>query len=277
MEGQMKECLQLGPLLVTFHKTIRVKMDESSALPPNLGYFKLFKVSDYDEVCPASWCREAYFIGMHETEAMWMNFQTVVPIAICVGGGGINVLTGEDFKMELQKDNYMVSPPQPWLDGWKNKDGSVSQFLSTVYGERRSVGEQLTECESGCIEIGVFENKKKLKAKRKPEEIVVCGFGCSEMGLGKGGKIEQKIYPDPYGIDVWHSTPMTTAKLYLIHADQFEEITGKEMPKPISIEEYNGVWYDLKDDGMEDIEGSDKFENLDSAFKNSLDKDQNVV
>ena len=39
-----------------------------------------------------------------------------------------------------------------------------------------------------------------------------------EMGLGKGGKIKQKIYENPHGLNIWKENPIKTVKVYLVNA-----------------------------------------------------------
>lgn len=280
--------LEIGPLSLTFMRTVRVKEVDTSNLPPGMGVMDIYKVSDYGRNCPKSWDRDAYFIAMHDVEAMWMNFQCCSPIALLVSAGTVNAVSGEEFETKLSKDNYLITPPQPWLDGWKSDDGSVYQFVSTPAGEGLSVGEQLLETKEHAMQISVFEAKDPDKMTRHvpPPRTLwsesddgecfgskCCGtFGlmscASEMSLGKGGKIIQKIYEDPYGIEDWKETPTKTVKVYLINAAQFAEITNTEMPPtPIGTQEYQGVWFGLDDECISDIAGTKVFNNLKSVGK----------
>ncbi len=86
------------------------------------------------------------------------------------------------------------------------------------------------------------------------------------MGIGKGGKIRQKIYPDPHGIEVWQDAPVAAVAVYVVDARAFEEITGEKIPLPVGYEVYNGLWYGLKDQDKEDVTGTSKFTGLKSAF-----------
>ncbi len=281
----------------------------------------LYPVEKYRNNCPESWERAGFFMALHDVEAMWMSFSSGGrPIAALIGAGGINALTGEKLGTVLAKENYVVVPPQPWLDGWKDQDGTVYQFIATPHqkGAGITVGEQLLGAESktGALGIAVFEPKAStLKDYDKPKEwntpspsgpgpIYKPKLGASEaersgaailtrprpalsakmsaqpshpqsreikfrsfaeMGIGKGGKIIQKIYPDPYGLEVWKQKPSAVFAFYLVDAATAEEITGEKIPAPSVHSDYKGPWYGLHDKGLGDLEGSDKFTALQSA------------
>ena len=311
--------MRLGSLEITFHRTVRVADGRTpSNLPPSLGRMRLHSVKQYRKNCPKSWDDEAFFMALHDTEAMWMSFTPCgAPSAILVGAGGINALNGEKLGTVLAKDNYMVAPPQPWLDGWKDQDGTVYQFVATPHkaGEGLSVGEQLIgkESKTGAIGIAVFDpmDPGKLKPAHAPHEWYgyspvggACGqmiksfdddglesmnyaaptsslhtnsmkrkapaslradIKLSEMGVGKGGKIIQKIYPDPYGVEVWKKRPAAIFAVYLVDAKTAAEITGEKVASPAVNEDYKGAWFGLQDNTLGDVAGSDKFTGLKSA------------
>jgi hypothetical protein len=312
--------MKIGTLEVVFHRTVRVADGRvPSNLPPSLGTMKVYKVADYKDRCPKEWDEGAFFVALHDTEALWISFRSSgVPVAVLVGAGGINALTGEKLGTKLEKDNYLVAPPQPWLDGWKSDDGCVYQFVATPHkkGKGITVAEQLIGAESktGAIGLAVFEPKdiRALKTASKPIE----GYGDSptdndftwsspdllksefndligsvgaptapkcmasqptsfaravgeklaEMGIGKGGRIHQKIYPDPYGIEVWQDAPVAALAIYIVNAKAFEEITGETIPQPVGHEKYKGLWFGLKDHDLQDVAGTSKFGWLKSVF-----------
>jgi hypothetical protein len=320
--------MRLGTLEITFHRTVRVPNGrQPSNLPPSLGRIELYRVSKYAERCPKNWESEGYFMALHDIEAMWMSFTPQQPVALLVGAGGTNALNGEKLGTTLAKGNYVVAPPQPWLDGWKDTDGTVYQFVATPYkkGEGRSVAEQLMreESKTGAIGIALFNPKdvkalkpilppmegycgsimdndfhwthtaggyahkealvhffaettkiecsatqdsaEKLVAPSTKARVVGAGLKFSEMGIGRGGKIIQKIYPDPYGLNVWQVEPSATLAIYLVNASIFEQITGKKMPDPVSHDAYQGHWFGMKDSQQGDIAGTQKFSGLKSA------------
>lgn len=329
--------MKMGPLSITFHRTVRVAEGRTPAnLPPSLGHIRLFEVKNYRERCPETWEDEGIFLGLHDTEALWMSFHTPTPVALMVGAGSINALNGKPLGTKLEKGGYLVTPPQPWLDGWKATDGTVYQFVATAYekGKGNTVAEQLIgeKSKTGGIGLALFESKEPLKTlHHKPYEgygsdpygdvhyksLGVQGMSVAscytasmgeddtpvasasigplrsakptsanmkvgatsgqhtnsvrqafkEMGLGKGGKIVQKVYEDPYGLEVWKELPSQTRAIYIVHAELLAEITGQPIPPPVTQESYqNGPWFALKDEDKGDVAGTDAFTGLKSVF-----------
>lgn len=326
--------MRIGPLELVLHRTVRVADGRQPAnLPPSLGRMKVYDVSKFKERCPSTWEETGVFVGLHPNEAMWLSFNTGAPVALLIGAGSINALTGKKLGTKLEKDNYLVTPPQPWLDGWKATDGTVFQFVATEYkkGEGNTVAEQLIGAESktGGIGIALFESKEPIKdSYGKPvehygssayygdddggligssggliaslgpaskgssmkitasssvlrsarpssagmvENVKSARSGFSEMGLGKGGKIIQKVYADPYGLDVWKELPSQTRAIYVVGAALLSEITGDAIPPPVSQANYGGGWFGVQDGDKADVEGTEAFTGLKSVFAEETD------
>ena len=47
--------LELGPVTVSFQRTLRIPEEGLHSLPPGLGRFPLRRVSDYPDTAPAEW------------------------------------------------------------------------------------------------------------------------------------------------------------------------------------------------------------------------------
>jgi len=86
------------------------------------------------------------------------------------------------------------------------------------------------------------------------------------MGLGRGGSIEQKIYPDPHGIEVWKETPTAVEMIYLVSSEDFKQVTGHEAPPtPVTYEKYQQMglpWFGIHDGKLGDTKGSCIFDKL---------------
>ncbi len=303
------EYLNIGGLRVNFQRTCRVPAGVSNSLPAGLGSFPVFRVSDFKTGAPDEWRDDGYFMPMYRQEAMWINFARGYmenPKALIVGAGNINAVsgvpfarTGEetlDIKLE-PKQNYLVVPPQPWLDGWKAEDGKVYQFVAAELGSGETVEGQITGKETvGGIQLIVYDPKEgqSLTHATRPHEYIVGGSWSSavptysglkgvmmagvegtatlrsmsvqSMGLGRGGEIQQKIYPDPHGLDVWREKPTAVEMVYLVSSEDFRQVTGHNSPPtPVTHEAYQKLglpWFELHDAKLGDSTGADIFAKL---------------
>ena len=184
--------------------------------------------------------------------------------------GGVDALTGGSWNDGLQADpqNYLVCPDQPWLDGINSGEGTVRQFVAVDLGAGDTVEEQLTgAAEFGGLQLQVYEPNPG----RFPDEPPPGGFHRLEsaldglvdlaetpgMGIAAGGTMRQRIYPDPYGIDVWDQQTFGIAFLYLVNSRQYQAITGQPPPPtPISARTYaeHGLpWFRLYDEDPGDL------------------------
>jgi hypothetical protein len=88
----------------------------------------------------------------------------------------------------------------------------------------------------------------------------------AEMGLGMGGQMEQKIYPDPYGIDVWDQGKVGRLFVHIVNSEMYEQITGKRPPaSPISAATYTQhgyPWFKLYDEGLGDVAASETLQGV---------------
>lgn len=130
---------------VEVHKTRRIDVNDSAhSLPPSLGLFSEFKVSDY--FCPDTWSKDGFFIPVDEEQPLWFDFRKNLDECACIPSiQKVNPITGQrvDLSAGLSKDpkqNYLYLPDQLWLDGYAN-DGKVYQFIVTKSGIKMAVNE----------------------------------------------------------------------------------------------------------------------------------------
>ena len=94
-------------------------------------------------------------------------------------------------------------------------------------------------------------------------------YSAAPMGIAPGGTIEQKIYPDPYGLDVWDPDNWGRAFVHILNSEQFQAVTGQRPPMtPISAQAYTErgfPWFKLYDEGEGDLAPSGKLGGLKSV------------
>jgi hypothetical protein len=253
-------------LSVGFHRTLRVPDDGGSyPLPPSFGRFPVYACADYRDRVPKAWTLKvnSVFIPLYQREALWLGFdgQPWHPTAVVVTAGRVNVITGEPWKSPLSGDpqNYVVVPDQPWLDGIRTHAGLVRQFVAVPLGEGFTLDEQLQRrsavhgiaLREHAAKPGRFPDQAPLTRTEITEAPPLHSLRAPTMGIGAGGNIEQKIYPDQYGIGCWKRDSTADAKVYIINSAQFIYVTGRPPPPPvISAADYtkNGFpWFALWD------------------------------
>lgn len=252
---------------VSFQRTLRVPDDgRKYPLPPGLGAFPLNAVSDYAERLPPDWrSRVGVFLPMHQSEALWVGLRGAPfrPTAVKVAVGGVNVLTGAPHDLTLRDDpqDYVVSPPQVWLDGIRTQRGTIRQFVAEPLGRGRTVEAALSGDEArGGIQLAVFHPRPGIfpdsplapQQRSGPMRSV-----SAAMGMGAGGEIAQRVYPDPHGLSTWDVERPDVVEVHVLNSLQFELATGREPPPtPVDARVYSerGLpWFELYDEHRGDL------------------------
>jgi hypothetical protein len=279
---------------LNFQRTLRIPDDgKTYPLPPGLGTFPICRVADYKERVPQDWVKHGgVFIPMYQREALWISFRARhwKPNAVKIAIGKVNAVSGKKWHEDLRKDekDYVVCPPQPWLDGINAGKDMIRQFVAMPLGMGYTVEAQVTGKEDvGGIQIIVYEPKpgkfpdeppKPVARAREsdgvlynmpaPAPMMARAITGTEMGLGAGGKMSQKIYPDSHGIKTWDADNYGRVFVHIVNSMAFREITGKEPPPtPISAKtyaQYGYPWFDLYDDHLGDINAPETLQNVKS-------------
>jgi hypothetical protein len=254
---------------VAFQRTLRIPNDgRAYPLPPGLGPFPLRR-ADRTPRAPAEWrARHDVIVPMYQREALWLAFdgKSWHPGVVQVGLGGIDAVAGGEWREQLRTEpqNYVVCPDQPWLDGIKVGPDVVRQFVAVPLGSGQTVEGQLTgREESGGIQLRVFAAKAGRFPERAPRSVLKSPIAAraGTLGLGAGGQIRQKIYPDRYGTETWDQSRFATVHVHLVNSLEYAELTG-ETPPPTPIDgrtytEFGLPWFELYDEDRGDITASE--------------------
>lgn len=273
--------LQIGPhFTVNFQRTLRIPDDGGTyPLPPGLGRFPIHRVADYADRVPKAWReRGGVFIPMYQREALWLAFDCPWwrAVAVQVGIGKVDAITGKPWRERLLKtrQNYVVCPGQPWLDGINAGDGFIRQFVAMPLGMGYTVEGQITgKEEHGGFQIRVVEPLPGKFPDRPPRrhlarqssfadgDGVYCVMEPATMGLAAGGRMRQKIYPDPHGHGTWDDETSGRVYVHIANSMMYREITGMEPPPtPVTARTYTQLglpWFALWDEEKGDLAPSD--------------------
>jgi hypothetical protein len=288
-------------LTVEFQRTLRIPDNGAThALPPGLGRFPLRHVDDGTPKVPAAWtARGGIMLPMYQAEAMWIRFEpgrdplrrVPYPFAVAVAAGTINAVTGQQWTNQLHADpqDYVVAPPQPWLDGFCVTKGVIRQFVAMPLGRGYTAEEQITgEPEYGGVQIMVYPMLAARFEQRFPireRDRHITGFhegtvGLSlprgaaspptAMGLGAGGKMKQQIFDDPYGFDDWDPAPRARCFVHIANSEMWRDCTGEAPPtQPPTAAQYTKAglpWFDYYGETPA-VEGSPILRGLKSVFR----------
>jgi hypothetical protein len=245
---------------ISFQRTLRVPQDgDSYPLPAGFGGLPLKHIEDYaDEFSDTDLSRGGVLMPMYQSEATWLNFSGDYPMAIKVATGKINAVTGQAWSNKLNGDpqDYVVTPDQDWLDGFCVEKGKVRQFVAQPLGAGETVEEILTgKSDFGGIQILVMPMKlseyikrfETVPTSRRDESfddvlyMRAPELKCmsASMGIAAGGFIEQEIYEDEVGIEVWDTSAAVRCFVHVVNSQQYESITGEATPhRPITKEQY---------------------------------------
>lgn len=171
-------------LSISFERTCRIPDDgKTYPLPASLGRFPLRHVDDYRKRVPIDWdMRGGVMLPMYQSEAMWLHFKPKIvrdrrhagslkyPFAVKIAAGKQSAVTGDTWTKKLKKGDYLVCPPQQWLDGFVVEEGVIRQFVAMPLGMGVTVEEQLTgEAEWGGLQIEVLPMKRDEFERRFPK------------------------------------------------------------------------------------------------------------
>lgn len=251
---------------VEFQRTLRIPDDgKSYPLPPGLGAFPVKHVDDFKERVPAKWAeRGGVMFPMFQSEAMWINFHTsrnyergnAYPMAVRIATGKVSAVTGKQWTVGFNAEDYLVAPPQPWLDGYVVEKGVIRQFVAAPLGWGFSAEEQITgKAEHGGVQIEIIPMKAEVYERRFPKRqnvmrgVSLCDFDyercdadetavacaaapAADMGLAPGGRMKQQIHADPYDFDDWDVSKRQRVFVHLANSLVWKAITGHEPPHP---------------------------------------------
>jgi hypothetical protein len=260
-------------LAVTFQRTLRIPDDDRQyPLPPGLGAFPLRHMDDYRRRIPKAWMeRRGALMPMHQAEAMWISFRGDYPMAVTVAAGKVSAITGSALTRGLHRrpQDYLVTPDQPWLDGFCVEKDVIRQFVAMPLGQGYSVEEQLSRtAEHGGLQLIVHPLKAAAYRELQRERVRISRRSTGEiarravdMGLAPGGRMRQEVYQDPFAPSDWSQKYMSRCFITIVNAALWSATTGETVPSiPPTASDYTRAglpWFEYYDAGGIALPGSD--------------------
>ena len=268
----------MGPVTVSFQRTLRIPEEGLHPLPPGLGRFPLRRVEDYPHTAPSDWlARGGIMLPIYQREAMWLSFDSQEPAALQVGTGQVCAVSGETWSERLTQEpqNYLTLPDQLWLDGINAGDGFIRQFVAVPLSSGLTIEKQVTgEAVHGGVQLlAVGLTPEALQAWRAhaSEEVLLCSdapieamgglVSSPDMGLGAGGRMRQEVYTDDRRMSDYAVDRTWRVFVHLCTAAQWTSITGEVAPpSPIDRDTYVAAglpWFAYYDADAQDLPASE--------------------
>ena len=291
LEIRFPELHKNAGVSVSFVRTLRLPDDgEVHFLPPGFSSFPLRHIEDFDlGRNEALKKRGGVIMPMFQADALWISFNSTqvedddveYPIALEIGTGKVCAVSGDRWSngLNLNPQDYVVIPEQPWLDGYNVGKSTVKQFVAAPLGQGYTAEEQITgEAVFGGIQIQAFPMKKEYydqlnqPIKNNFEYADYCMSthpdpSC-EMGLAPGGEMFQEIYDDPYDFEAWDLRKTERCFLTLANASEWMSITGEEPPlSPQTADDYTDAglpWFEYYGGDKVAIDGAKRLGKLKS-------------
>ena len=263
--------LVLGPVRVSFMRTLRIPEEGLHPLPPGLGRFPLRRVEDYPDTVPPEWlARGGVMLPLYQREAMWISLDSDEPAALQIGIGKVCAVSGGAWSETLGQNpqNYAALPDQPWLDGINAGDGFIRQFVAVPLGLGATVEGQVTGAEDvGGVQLRAVGLTSDALEEWRGQDEVVLGAGpvneflvcasAAPMGLGAGGRMSQEVYEDDRDLADYAEDRSGRVFVHLCSAAQWTAITG-ETPPPTPVDRKSYVhsglpWFSYYDADSEDL------------------------
>lgn len=264
------DSLVMGPVRITFERTLRIPEEGLHPLPPGLGAFPLRRVEDYPSTVSQSWLeRGGVMLPVYQREAMWLYFDADEAAAVQVGIGKVCAVSGSAWNEQLSNEpqNYLPVPEQPWLDGINAGDGFIRQFVAVPLGLGATVEGQVTGVEEhGGVQLRSvpLTPDALTKWRARPRLLGMAGnmafCAAPDMGLGAGGRMEQEVYADDRSLEDYDPSRAQRVFVHLCSAAQWTAITGEvPPPTPVDREAYVHAglpWFDYYDADATDLPAS---------------------
>jgi hypothetical protein len=280
-------------LTVTFQRTLRIPDDDRHyPLPPGLGAFPLRHMDDYRRRLPKAWVeRGGVLMPMHQAEAMWISFRGDYPMAVAVATGKVDAITGSPLTRGLHRgpQDYLVTPGQPWLDGFCVEQGVIRQFVAMPLGQGYSAEEQISRtAEHGGLQLVVhplkaaaYRELQRERARISRRSTGEIARRAADMGLAPGGRMRQEVYQDPFAPSDWSQKHMGRCFITIVNTVLWPSLTG-ETPPSVSptASDYTKAglpWFEYYDPGAVALRGSDTLARVRSVKALSESKGVSVL
>lgn len=204
---------------ITFQRTPQTTASNCLGEPSSFGALPLAEMDD------------AVVVPVASEEAFWLGFEVPPshpPLCLRISVFNkitVDATTGEPWCDALQSvpQNYLVCPPQPAINGVRDKTGIFKCFAREVHNP---------ECYYACRSLTIHAIKLTMSAHwqirtrsaaLEPQRNEMAVGPISHVNATRGGSV---IHADPIGLSAWDIGNATLTHVILASFDFFKGITG---------------------------------------------------
>lgn len=163
-------------------------------------------------------------VPVPDDEAFWLGLEADMPVAlrpaICAPDT-LDLVTGLPAAPGLRSEpqNYVVVPPQQWLEGLSLPDRRCARQLV-----KRSASAHHAVVEELRFEVYL----PRVAYRARPQHAAASSIGCEQRG-----HLPHAVHLDPYGVDYWRLVADVTSRVRIASSDEFTRLTGAPGPEPL--------------------------------------------
>ncbi len=158
-------------------------------------------------------------------------------------------------------------------------EGIVRQFVAMPLGQDYTVEEQFTgDAEHGGLQVIAYPMKAEryedllsdhVAGAPLDDGVAYSPVEIASMGLAPGGRMQQDIYDDPYGLDAWDQRHASRCFVTIANSVQWMALTGEgpptEAPTAHVYASAGLPWYDYFGGDLTAISATDKLRGIASV------------
>ena len=207
----------------------------------------------------------------------------------------VNAVSGDPWSEAIvarREQDYLVCPPQPWLDGINAGDGIVRQFVAMPLGMGYTVEGQVTGDERfGGIQLvsfapkpGVFRpdpaasRARRARALRRSPRLQPDSAASTAARWASRPAVAWSSRSTRTRTGPRRGTTRSTGRVYvhIVNSMLYEQITGRKAPDtPVTARtyaEHGYPWFDLYDEHLGDVDPSEALAGVKSVKEMDAEK-----
>lgn len=234
MAVQVGTTLSVGDLEITFQRSTKL----AAGAPPA-------RVRSFGALPVARLTADMAIVPLADEESVWLGLEGRNPTTPCalrvlvVGVSLEDAVSGTVPAVHLADapQNYIVVPPQGWLEGATAADACARQFVRRPDGEHQQVVHEfrlsvvpLRSTMAG-LAPGVPQAPRRAVGPHRPSAWST----HRPPACQQAGHLERHLAPDSHGVGAWDVASASRVRVQLVSGPEYQRLSGSGPPPPIDL------------------------------------------